>query len=129
MLSILPVAMVVSSGDQLTVRTQLVCPFRVCRGVPVSQSHILAVESPLPLTIVEDEEGENMVANIASPWPGIDEEHLDTARTLKTACGVNCRLRESSVVFKPGRIIDRYRSLVMSTAESVGGDFRSRSGR
>lgn len=67
MLSILPVAIVLSSGDQLTARTQLVWPFSVWRGVPVSQSHIRAVQSPLPLTIVEEVEGENMVARIASP--------------------------------------------------------------
>jgi len=105
-LSILPVAIVVSSGDQLTTSTQLVWPFNVCNGVPVSQSHILAVESPLPLTIAEEEEVENIVASIASPWPAIEEEHLDTARTLNTAWGVYCRLRESSVVFKPGRNMD-----------------------
>lgn len=51
----------------------------------MSQSHIRAVASPLPVTILEDEEGENCVASIASPWPGIDDEHRDTARTRKIA--------------------------------------------
>lgn len=81
----LPVAMVESSGDQLTAKTQLVWPFSVWSGVPVSQSQILAVESPLPVTILEEDEGEKCVARMASPWPGIDEEHRDTARTRKIA--------------------------------------------
>lgn len=55
----LPVAILDSSGDQLTANTQLVWPLRVCTGVPVSQSHILAVLSPLPVTILEDDFGEN----------------------------------------------------------------------
>jgi hypothetical protein len=55
----LPVAILESSGDQLTANTQLVCPFSVCTGVPVSQSHILAVLSPLPLTILDEDLGEN----------------------------------------------------------------------
>jgi hypothetical protein len=63
----LPVAILDSSGDQLTANTQLVCPFNVCTGVPVSQSHIRAVLSPLPLTILEELLGENCVAKIASP--------------------------------------------------------------
>jgi hypothetical protein len=63
----LPVAILESSGDQLTANTQLVCPFNVCTGVPVSQSHILAVLSPLPLTILDEDLGENWVARIASP--------------------------------------------------------------
>jgi hypothetical protein len=46
-----------------------------------------AVLSPLPLTILDDDLGENCVANIASPWPGIVDAHLDTACTLNTACG------------------------------------------
>ncbi len=84
-LSMLPVAILESSGDHPTARTQLVCPFRVCTGVPVSQSHILAVLSPLPLTIRDEDLGENCVASIASPCPGIVEAHLETACTLKTA--------------------------------------------
>lgn len=63
----LPVAIVLSSGDQATTNTQLVWPFRVCIGVPVSQSHIRAVESPLPVTSLEDDDGENEAAKIASP--------------------------------------------------------------
>lgn len=63
-------------------------PLRVCNGVPVSQSHILAVESPLPVTIVDEETGENAVARMASPCPDIEAEHRDTAFTRKTACGV-----------------------------------------
>lgn len=81
----LPVAMTFSSGDQLATRTQLVCPFSVRSGVPVSQSHIRAVESPLPVTIRDEEAAENEVARMASPWPGMDEAHRDTARTRKTA--------------------------------------------
>jgi hypothetical protein len=54
----------------------------------VSQSHIRAVESPLPVTRREDEPGEKAVARMASPWPDIDAEQRDTARTLKTAWGV-----------------------------------------
>ena len=102
MLSMLPVATVESSGDQLTTNTQLVWPFRVWWGVPVSQSKIRAVESPLPVASLEDERGENDVARMASPWPGIEEEHLETARTRNTAWGVYWRVIESSVVFKPG---------------------------
>lgn len=63
----------------------------------MSQSHIRAVASPLPVTILEDEEGENCVASIASPWPGIDDEHRDTARTRKIAWGVYWRFMMSSV--------------------------------
>lgn len=63
----LPVATVKSSGAQLITRTQLVCPFRVWRGVPVSQSKIRAVESPLPVANFEEERGENDVAKMASP--------------------------------------------------------------
>ena len=68
----------------------------------MSVSHSLAVPSPLPVTSLAEDEGENAVARIASPWPGIDDEHLDTARTRKTACGVYWRLIDSSVVFNPG---------------------------
>lgn len=57
-------------------------------GVPVLQSHIRAVESPLPVASIDDEAGEKAAARMGSPWPDIDAEHLDTARTLKTACGV-----------------------------------------
>jgi hypothetical protein len=63
----LPVAILESSGDQLTAKTQLVWPFNVCTGVPVSQSQMRAVLSPLPLTILDELLGENCVANIASP--------------------------------------------------------------
>lgn len=59
--------MVVSSGDQHATNTQLLWPFRVWRGVPVSVSKIRAVLSPLPVTNLEDEDGENEVARIASP--------------------------------------------------------------
>lgn len=68
----------------------------------MSQSNSLAVESPLPVASCEDEEGEKEAVSMAWPCPGIDEEHLDTARTLKIACGVYCRLTVSSVVFRPG---------------------------
>ena len=81
----LPVASVEASGDQLTARIQLVWPLRVLYGVPVSQSHIRAVLSPLPLAIRDEEDGENCVARMACPWPAMEEEHRDTARTRKTA--------------------------------------------
>ena len=84
----LPVAIIAPFGDQLTASTQLVCPLSVCSGVPVSQSQILAVESPLPVTILEEDVGENAVARIASPCPDIDAAHLETALTRNTACGV-----------------------------------------
>lgn len=102
MLSMLPVAIILSFGDQLTAKTQLVCPFNVCKGVPVSQSHTRAVESPLPDTIREDEDEAKDVANIASPCPAIDAEHRDAALTRNTAWGVYCRWIISSVVFIPG---------------------------
>lgn len=70
--------------------------------MPVSQSHIRAVLSPLPLTILDDDFGENCVANIASPWPGIVEAHLDTACTLNTACGAAEIFCTSSVLMSPG---------------------------
>ena len=66
-LSILPVARMIPSGDQLTTRTQLVWPLRVCKGVPVSQSQIRAVLSPLPVAMREADAGENWVARMASP--------------------------------------------------------------
>lgn len=62
-----PVATVVSSGDQLVTRTQLVWPFSVWTGVPVSVSKMRAVLSPLPVTILEDVEGEKAFARMASP--------------------------------------------------------------
>lgn len=102
-LSMLPDASIRPSGDHATARTQLVCPFNVWRGVPVSQSHILTVLSPLPVAILDDTSGENAVANIASPCPDIEAEHLVTARTRKTAWGMNWRMMLSSVVLKPGR--------------------------
>ena len=85
MLSIDPVAMMVSSGAHDATRTQLVWPLRVCRGVPVSVSNMRAVLSPLPVTSREDEEEAKDVASIASPWPGIEAEHRETARTRKIA--------------------------------------------
>lgn len=66
-LSIDPVAMAVSSGDQDATRTQLVWPLRVWKGVPVSVSNILALLSPLPVTSLEEEEDAKEVARIASP--------------------------------------------------------------
>lgn len=66
-LSMLPVAIIVASGDQLTTKTQLEWPLSVWRGVPVSQSHIRAVLSPLPLAMREEDAGENWVASMASP--------------------------------------------------------------
>ena len=80
-----PVASVALSGDQETASTQEVCPFIVYLGVPVSQSHILAVESPLPVAKREQVTGEKAVQRIASPWPGIEDEQRLTARTRKTA--------------------------------------------
>ena len=81
----LPVARSLPSGENEVTNTQLVWPFKVYSGVPVSQSHILAVLSPLPVAIMEDDIGEKVVANIASPWPDMDAEHRETARTLKMA--------------------------------------------
>ena len=49
---------------------------------------IRAVESPLPVISLEDDEEENAAANMAPLCPGIDEEHLVTARTRNTAWGV-----------------------------------------
>ena len=60
-------------------------PLRVCNGVPVSQSHIRAVLSPLPVAMREADAGENWVARIASPWPGIEDEQRETARTRNMA--------------------------------------------
>lgn len=87
-LSLLPVAIICPFGENATAKTQSVCPFIVSIGVPVSQSNIRAVLSPLPVTIVEDDTGENAIARIAEPCPAIAAEHLETAFTLKTACGV-----------------------------------------
>jgi energy-converting hydrogenase Eha subunit A len=75
----LPVAILLSLGDQLTAKVQLVWPFNVCTGVHVSQSHILAVLSPLPLIMREEPLGENWVAKIASPWPVMLAAHRETA--------------------------------------------------
>lgn len=66
-LSIEPVAMVVSSGDQDATKTQLVWPLSVWKGVPVSVSKILALLSPLPVTNLDEEQEVNDVARIASP--------------------------------------------------------------
>jgi hypothetical protein len=101
-LSMLPVAIRDSSGDQLTAKTQLVCPFNVWTGVPVSQSHIRAVLSPLPLTILDEDRGENCTARIASPCPGIVDAHRDTACTRNTACGAAEMFCTSSVLMRPG---------------------------
>lgn len=57
-LSLLPVAIMVSSGEYATQSTQLVWPCKVCIGVPVSQSHILAVLSPDPVHNLDDDEEE-----------------------------------------------------------------------
>lgn len=85
LLSMLPVAIYFASGLQHTARTQDLWPLSVCIGVSVSQSHILAVPSPDPVTMRDEETGENWVARIASPWPAIDAEQRETARTRKTA--------------------------------------------
>lgn len=79
-------------------------------------THIRAVESPLPVANLEDDEGEKEVARIASPWPGISDAQRPTARTRKTACGVYCRLMESSVDLRPGLRREWYRSLEISRA-------------
>ena len=68
----------------------------------MSQSHIRAVESPLPVQSRDEDEGEKDEARMASPCPGMADEHLDTARTRKTACGVYWREMDSSVLFRPG---------------------------
>ena len=73
----------------------------------MSVSNIRAVLSPLPVTILEHDEEANEVVRIASPWPGIEAEHLDTGRTRKIACGVYWRPIVSSVDFKPGLRIAR----------------------
>jgi hypothetical protein len=110
-LSILPVARNLPSGDQDTARTQLVWPFSVCFGVPVSQSHMRAVLSPLPVASLLEDSGEKAVARMASPCPDIEAEHLVTARTRKTACGMKWRMIWSSVVFKPGFNTEFHRSV------------------
>lgn len=71
------------------------------------------------MTILEDDEGENWVASIASPWPGIEEEHRDTARTRKMAWGVNWRIMRSSVVLRLGRKRDWYMSVLISNTFSA----------
>ena len=57
-------------------------------GVLVKQSHIRAVQSPLPVTSLALLRGENCAARIGAPCPAMVPVHLVTARTLKTACGV-----------------------------------------
>lgn len=84
----------------------------------MSVSKMRAVLSPLPVASFDDEDGEKEVARMASPWPGIEAEHLDTARTRNIACGVYWRLMMSSVVFRPGLRSARYRSLTISTTWS-----------
>ena len=59
LLSIEPVAKVQSSGDHETARINDVWPFKVYFGVPVSQSHIRILLSPLPVARREAEAGEN----------------------------------------------------------------------
>lgn len=117
-LSMLPVAATPAFGDQHTASTQLVWPLRVCTGVPVSQSHILAVPSPLPVSMRDEDPGENDVASIASPCPAMDAEHREMALTRNTACGVYCRCTMSSGVLSPGLSSDWYRSERMSTTLS-----------
>ena len=77
-----------------------------------------AVASPDPVSNLEDDAGEKAVARMASPWPGIDAEHLDTDLTRKTAWGVKCKLMESSVVLRPGLRSDWYRLVEISRALS-----------
>lgn len=127
-LSLLPVAIRLSSGDQLTANTQEVWPFSVWYGVPVSVSHILAVLSlrnhrvskiwstnwtrdcpqketatyPLPVTMREEFLGENCVANIASPWPDMLKAERVTTRTLNTAWGARTSFNSPSVFIFPG---------------------------
>lgn len=79
--------------------------------------------SPLPVASIEEEAGEKVAASIDSPWPEIEAEHLDTGRTLKTACGAYCNIMLSSTVFSPGFSMDEYMSLSMSRTDgsvSVG---------
>jgi hypothetical protein len=52
----------------------------------------------------EEDFGENCVARIASPCPGIVEAHLETACTLKTAWGAAEIFWTSSVLMRPGFI-------------------------
>lgn len=101
-LSMDPVAIFDSSGAQETARTHDVWPLRVCFGVPVSQSKIRAVWSPLPVAMREDVRGENWVARMASPWPGIVDAHREIGRTLNTACGAAEMFWTSSVEMRPG---------------------------
>lgn len=72
-------------------------------GVPVSQSQMRAVLSPLPVASREDEEGENWVARMASPWPLMLAEHLVTALTLKTASARQGMFSWTSVLESPER--------------------------
>lgn len=96
--------------------------------MPVSQSHIRAVLSPLPLTILDDDFGENCIANIASPWPGIVEAHLETARTRKTACGAAEMLCTSSVLISPG-LMRAFQILVGNAVVTGSAFFLSGTGR
>lgn len=63
-LSIEHVASCLPSGLQYTPRTQPVCPFSVCFGVPESVSQMRAVLSPLPVARRPDDTGENWQARI-----------------------------------------------------------------
>ena len=64
----------------------------------MSQSHILAVLSPAPVSNFPEEAGENCAARIASPCPEIDDAQREIERTWKTACGLHCRSIVSSVL-------------------------------
>jgi hypothetical protein len=102
----LPVAIVLPSGDQLTTNTQLEWPFSERSGVPVSQSHIRAVLSPLPLAIRDEDTGENCAARTASLCPLMAAEHLDTGRTRKTASGAHGTVMVASLLARFGRKTD-----------------------
>ena len=66
-LSMLPVARNLPSGEKDTTSTHPVWPLSVNLGVPVSVSQIRAVLSPLPVAIIDEDCGENAVHKIASP--------------------------------------------------------------
>lgn len=76
--------------------------------------------------MMPEDAGENAVARIASPCPDIVAEHLDTARTRNTACGVYCNIMLSSVVFSPGLRTEEYTSVSTSSSDdSVSGEGRT----
>lgn len=100
-LSMLPVASMLLSGDHATASTQPVWPLKVCKGVPVSQSHIRAVLSPPPVARRLDVAGENAVVRIEAPCPATLALHRVTAFTLNTASARQGMSSCNSVVVVP----------------------------